>query len=173
MSMFWSTTRHPTHMVVGGTRYRWLTVFAVFGALVAWGSPPVRTGSFVDVSPSVQVEPFKQQFRLQERITFILKNNSVRPLYFYCGLEAQVGGQWREAATDVRLPFGSKMAQITPVPGHAESTQTFQPLDALGEHYGRVSRGSRCRLKCWYGWSVRDRDSEDRVVRSRVFEVVP
>ena len=106
MSMFSSTARDPAHMVGVGTRCRALILFAVFGTLVASGAPPAGADSLVAVAPSVQVEPFKQQFRLQDRITFILKNNSGRPLYFYCGLEAQVGGQWREAATDVRLPCG-------------------------------------------------------------------
>ena len=126
-----------------------------------------------DHVPNVELMSSKATFRLREDMTFVVTNGSGKPLHFYCGLETQVAGQWRETATDVRLPFGSKMARITPVAARGEIKAAFQPINALGESYGRGVSRSLCRLTCWYRWSLRDGDSEDRVVRSRSFEVVP
>ena len=123
--------------------------------------------------PSVELTSPKATFRLREHVAFVVKNGSGTPLHFYCGLETQVAGQWRETATDVRLPFGSKMARVTPLAARGEFRATFQPINALGESDGKATSRSSYRLKCWYRWSIRDGDSEERVVRSRAFDVVP
>lgn len=168
-----STTHRPIRMVAFTIGSLSAATVLIVG-MIAHGPALAEDGERARVSPpSVRIESAGRTFGAHEAVEFSVRNNAKSQIYYFCGLEIQVGAQWRETATDVTRPFGSKAALVRPVPGAGVATASFRPVDVLGEGYSKVVASPRVRLKCWYMTTRAERDGEDRVVRSEPFEFRP
>lgn len=171
MLRYLSTTRRRTLMVVHATSN--LMVHLLTVAALVYANSAAAAGERGAVVPTVHLGSAKREFSAREKVDFVFKNHARVPLYFYCGLEIQSNGRWRETVIDVTRPFGSKSALTRPVSGFGVAKAYFVPASVLGDGFSRVVPQSRVRLKCWYKWSRMDHDSEDRVIRSEPFQFRP